>query len=265
MFLVDSEIREEIKKGLLMNSTEGHIGPIGYDLVSEFFIGDHKEEQASFVLSPGESVFVGAKEIVKMPNDLVGKIYLRNSRIRQGLTLDAPVYQPGHHTRVFFRITNVSKANISLHKGDGIAMMCFDKLCMAPDHSYRGEFQSEFDYNGMGKYGDQYTQQMQELEDKITSLKDLEKGLYTNMLSLMAIFFGIFSLVNVNLSAISSKWSMVQLVVCNSAIIGGISVLIGLIRILIPDLAKKKLSKVYWVLPAICFLISILLALLDVK
>lgn len=265
MFLVDSEIREMIQNKLLVNGREDHIGPIGYDLAAEFFVGDNKEEQANYILSPGESVFVGAKESVKMPDDLVGMIYLRNSRIRQGLTLDAPVYHPGHHTRVFFRITNVSKANISLHEGEEIAMMCFDKLGVTPDNSYQGEFQSEFNYNGMGKYGSQYTQQMQELDDKFTSLKDLEKGLYANVLSLMAIFFGIFSLVNVNLSAISCNWSMVQMIVCNSAIIGGISVLIGLIRILIPDLSKKKLSKMYWVLPAICFLISIVLALFTAK
>jgi len=262
VYLVDFEIQEYIEKyGLLTECEHDNIESIGYDLVSKSFTNSVGQETDRFELAPGDSVFVGAKECIRLPSDVIGKVYLRNSRIRQGLTLDAPVYQPGHQTRVFFRITNVSEENFSLRAGDEIAMICFEKLDQAPKHQYNGEFQAEFDYTGLAKYGKEYSQQMIEIDEKITSLKDLEKSLYANVITLMTIFIGIFSLVNINLSATANGWSAMQLIVCNAAVVGGISILVGLIRIVIPDLGKKKLSNWYWALPVICFGIAILLAI----
>ena len=59
-------------------------------------------------------------ELIHLPSTLVARVMLRNSRIRQGLSLDAPLYFPGHSTRVFFRVTNIGQggaAEILEHGG----------------------------------------------------------------------------------------------------------------------------------------------------
>lgn len=80
---------------------------MSYDLTTDYFyVGGGRASSAK--LMPGDSAFVVAKEIVALPDDLAARALLRNSRIRQGLSLDAPLYFPGHKTAVFFRVTNVS-------------------------------------------------------------------------------------------------------------------------------------------------------------
>lgn len=78
---------------------------------------------------------------------------LRNSRIRQGLHLDAPLYLPGHETIVYYRVTNFSGRAITLKEGDGIAAITFEELPEPVDSPYSGGFQKEMKFSGMGKYG----------------------------------------------------------------------------------------------------------------
>lgn len=98
---------------------------------------------------PGESVFVGSQEIFHLPNTLAASVILRNSHIRQGLSLDAPLYFPGHSTRVFFRVTNASQGAIALDCSCGIAQLVFERVEGEVEHSYNGAFADEFDYRGV--------------------------------------------------------------------------------------------------------------------
>ena len=74
---------------------------------------------------------------------------LRNSRIRQGLSLDAPLYFPGHGTRLFYRVTNVSGNTISLDKSKGIAQVAFQRVDGTVAHPYHETFSDELDFNGI--------------------------------------------------------------------------------------------------------------------
>lgn len=74
---------------------------------------------------------------------------LRNSRIRQGLSLDAPLYFPGHGTRLFYRVTNVSGGTITLDKSKGIAQVAFQHVEGTVAHPYHGAFSDELDFNGI--------------------------------------------------------------------------------------------------------------------
>lgn len=100
---------------------------IGYDLRTKAFYDDGGEH-TSKVLTPGESVMTSAEEIINMPVDMVAIVHDRNSRIRQGLSVSAPIYQPGHKTRVFFRLTNISANEIRLSAEDSYAMIIFEQL-----------------------------------------------------------------------------------------------------------------------------------------
>lgn len=152
MVLTDREIHSWTSKhGLIENHDPDHFTNIGYDLRADHFAS--KDATSSHVtLKSGESVFVGAKENIKLPNDMIARVSLKNSRIRQGLSLDAPIYQPGHHTKVFFRLTNVSNDEIELREGDKYALIMFEKLSGPVDAPYKGTFSEEMSFSGMGEY-----------------------------------------------------------------------------------------------------------------
>lgn len=102
MILVDRDIRRLIETGVITNADINQIGSISYDLRTESFAQTDGGILSEITLAPGESAFVACMETVHMPPDMLGYISLRNSRIREGLRLDAPVYQPGHETTIFF-------------------------------------------------------------------------------------------------------------------------------------------------------------------
>ena len=87
-----------------------------------------------------------------MPNNLLAIIDQKNSRIRQGLYVDAPVYQPGHETRVFLRVKNISNNVISIKQGDLLAAIRFEKLTSEPNNIYNGAFVDELNYKNLGSY-----------------------------------------------------------------------------------------------------------------
>ncbi len=156
MILIDQKIKE-IGASVISPYNEALVQAIGYDLTAKNFIVCEGAEVDHIVLGAMESVFVQCKETIKLPNDLCAFIHLRNSRIRQGLLLTAPVYHPGHETPVYFRVTNVSSQAISLSEGDSLATIMFESLDNAVQSPYAGTFQKEEQYRGMGSYGEAYT------------------------------------------------------------------------------------------------------------
>ena len=165
MILSDKQICE-YRDALIHPFSKDAVQSIAYDLQTESFANEPGNERIEFSLQPGESVFVKSKEEIKLPADIVGKVILRNSRIRQGLLLTAPVYHPGHHTKVFFRLTNVSKQNITLDNQTGIASIMFEKLETEVEHPYEGTFQEEFNFSGMGAYSSVLSGEMSDIEKK---------------------------------------------------------------------------------------------------
>ena len=102
---------------------------------------------------------MGSKETVALPGDLAARVLLKNSRIRQGLALDAPLYFPGHSTRVFFRVTNVSADTVSLDASRGIAQLTFETVD-GVEHPYEGAFSGEMDFSDLASYEDVYGDQV---------------------------------------------------------------------------------------------------------
>lgn len=232
MILVDKDIRQLIKANALLNANERGIGSISYDLTTHHYIQNDANPKDTFLLAPRESVFVACEEIVEMPNDLVGKIILRNSRIRAGLMLDAPVYQPGHKTRIFFRITNVSEKSMNLDKSSRFASIMFERLNCVPETGYNGEFQNELDYKSLGAYKKKYKAELQDYEDKENSLHNMEKSIYGNVMALMSVFIALFSLININIElAYADSVAVSRMLVFNLTTVGSIAFLVALLRL----------------------------------
>ena len=227
MLLSDGEIRGLIRDGVLVDATEGNVGVVTYDLRTKGFVGPNGAESSGCRLDPGDSAFVRCVEGVRLPADLAARVLLRNSRIRQGLTLDAPLYFPGHGTVLYYRVTNVSGSAIDLDCADGIAQVEFERVEEPVEHRYDGAFQGEVSFRGMGSYRDAYSGEMSQLQDKVDEVKGIERRMYGNVMTIMAILAGVFTLVNVNVGAVGGTAQSV--VVTNLVTVGSFAALSALI------------------------------------
>ena len=240
MLLGDSDIEKLISDGVLREARKEQIGPVSYDLRTESF---HKNGSnlAEVALAPGDSVFVSSIENVYLSDDLAARVLIKNSRLRQGLTLDAPLYFPGHKTKLFFRVTNISSDVINLDTSKGLAQVAFERVdgVRLP---YEGAFSGEFNFRGLGDYSDIYKNEIEKLERAKDEIKSLEHRLYANMLTLMAIFAAIFTLVNINANAMSV--GSAGMVVINLMVLGGFFSFAGAIGLVVGASSSRWRSAV---------------------
>lgn len=252
----DSEIKTLIDNGTLTSAESGRVGQVTYDLRTDAFVDNEGTKHGSVSLMPGDSAFIQCVEGIKLPNDLAAKVLLRNSRIRQGLTLDAPLYFPGHSTVLYYRVTNVSADRIDLNSEDGIAQVCFERVEQPVEKAYEGTFQKEMSFSGMGKYAGAYKSQMQEVEKKADEVKGIEHRMYGNVIAIMAIIAGIFTLVNVNVQGMGD--GLKNILVLNLSTVGSFSVLVALIAPLMKLQGKRFVAPLC--IAVACFLVAILCA-----
>ena len=265
MLLVDNDIQKILngsnkKNGetYIENGEQECITNIGYDLRAEhFYFNEHEYSECE--LQPGESAFVAAQERVCFDDKTVGKIVLKNSRIRMGLTMDAPLYQPGHKATILFRLTNLSSNNIKLLSGEKYTTLLFDRLPNAPSKPYNGTFQDEISFRNLGNYYAKYIKQIEKLNGKIQTLKTLEKSIYTNVLTILSIFVAIFTVINSNITFMQNTTSILQFIALNTALLGAISFLI----VLIANVLERKGKKSLWTIPLACLVVAIITYRLD--
>lgn len=230
-------IEELVDAGVIEGAVKDRVGQIAYDLTTKEFYTSKEGTVTSVALAPGDSTYVGAAECIRLPNSLSCRVILKNSRMRQGLSLDAPVYFPTHKTRVFFRVTNLSSSIIRLSSEDQLAAIVFDTIEGNIGKPYDGAFADEFDYSGMGNYSDIYKREIQEIESVADDIKAVEKRMYGNVMTLMAIFVSVFTLVNVNLVGGFSGISSLGLITLNLSSIGSFAALFAAVAVI---LDKKK-------------------------
>lgn len=240
--LVDNELRAMCVKGnLLEDYIPANITSVGYDLVANSFHRSPKEtELGSVRLLPNESVFVGSKEILNMPDDMSAFLALKNSRIRQGLLLTAPIYQPGHRTRIYFRVTNVSSDEIELNKGDQLAMICFERLTARPDTTYEGTFSDEFEYVGLGEYENTYNKQVKKLSKVKDDLRVLERSIYSNVMVILTVFVAVFSFITTNVNAYLNAISPKTILLVDCSFLAGLSFMVGLLDLYFHEKESRK-------------------------
>ena len=255
MVLTDKQMLEK-RASLISPFAEERVSNICYDLTTQAFCNAPGAETASITLAPGDTVFVQSLEEIDLPNDVCAMVILRNSRIRQGLDLTAPTYQPGHHTKVYFRITNISKSAIKLDASDssGIASIMFLQLGGDVARPYKGAYQGEFDFRGMGQYTSSLSKEMTDIEEKVDNIKSIEKEMYGNVLALLAIFVAIFSLINVNVTLVSQKVDMLSVLTLNFTTVGSIGFLVAIINTILPS---GKHRAAVWVACVAAFLLAI--------
>lgn len=260
MILVDKEIEEYVEKNQLIISEfdKSNLGSVSYDLTVDIIISD-AEETSMYDLKPGETVFVKTKEKIKIPNDILGRVGEKNSRMRQGLVVAAPHYHPGHSTYVYLRVQNISGSIIRIRQNSKIAQIFFEKLTGVPKVTYDRQnlasFNDEVEYRGLGNYETEYLSDMKKYSSAKEDLENKEARLYANILTLMGIFISMFSLITINFSSLTvQNFSVKKLCVINISLALVVTVLMGLILIFI-NKAKSK-----WFLVGYCvILVSLIL------
>ena len=187
-----------IEQDVLVNADKNNVGTITCDLRTKRFVFSDGPSRASCKLQHGDSAFVECVEGVQLPHTIAARVLLKNSRIREGLALDAPLYFPGHRTIVYYRVTNVSTDTIILDSARPIAQIAFERVEKPVDNAYEGTFQDEMEFRGMGRYEDVYRDEIERIENTVDEIKSVERKMYGNVMAIMAILAGIFTLVNVN-------------------------------------------------------------------
>ena len=259
MYLVDREIRDMIDSCRLIENAENtNINAISCDVCIEYIIGnDNKDSQLDFIeLEPGTTVIVATKEKLNMPNNMIAHIIPKNSRIRMGIRIEAPVYQPGHKTRMFIAVTNISSSVIELKKDEQIAAVAFSRLSNEPDKIYTGTFKDEDQYRGLADYDNVWNRRKKAIDDKYRDIKGIEKSIYSHVMILMTIFIGIFSLINFDSSFIRDTANLLTMITYNMIFIGAISTLIAIINCILPGNENKKYKWTLFIVPLICFVVA---------
>ena len=264
MICVDKSIKQFIRNAddgscqdtRIFDGVETNVTSVGYDLRTlQFLCGDGKNSP-TYELEPGEAVFVETKETVRFAENMIGRVFLKNSRIRQGLALDAPVYQPGHMTKIFFRLLNVSENRITLSQNQEYAMIVFERLEAVPEESYHGAFADEFIYRDLGSYSSAYKQQIQSLDGKLDDVKEIEQRMYGNVTTLLTVFIGIFTLLNININLVKEAASAANFVLFNAGTLCAISFLMALISEMLQKKDKEKAHGL-WLAPILCAAVAI--------
>ena len=257
--LVNVESLDGVPKPYISNGIESCVTNIGYDLRAAHFMKDNKE-LLECSLAPGESIFVSSMEVIGFSNDMIGRVVLKNSRIRMGLTMDSPVYQPGHITPIYCRLTNLSNDKIELKQGDKYVTLIFEQLDEEPDTPYSGAFQNEFSFKGLADYKSEYRDQIQSIEGQIHDIKSLEKSVYGNVITILTIFIAIFSILNVNIGLIQKSVSGWTFLSYNLIILGAVGFLAALLKEFLPAQSERKHG--FWAIPILCFVASATIFLL---
>ena len=224
---------------------------MSYDLTIDVIYDKDEQSHSIYELKPGETVFVKTEERLIIPHDILGRIAEKHSRMRQGLVVAGPHYQPGHNTYAFLRVGNISENVIKLEKGTKIAQVMFEQLSDIPDMPYDKQpgasFQDEEKYRGLGNYKEEYEKQaIGQIEKAKEDVEEISHKIYANVLTLMGILVSVFGLLTINYQAFQkAEITAYFILVMNLTLALSIVILMGIILVLVNKARDKKFLWTY--------------------
>lgn len=262
MILVDKNIRKRIEQENLISEyfDINNLNCVSYDLTVDKILVDKDTFFNTYSLKPNETVFVKTREKLNMPYDLLGIVSEKNSRMRQGLRVDAPKYHPGHSTFIFLRVQNISDNIITIEKNTKIAQIMFETLSEEPSTTYdrqqNASFNNEQEYVGFGNYEKEYNKQIKDVDKRIERAKEdidnMSHKIYSNVLALMGIIVAIFSLITINYNAATQPGIDFKfLIAMNLSLAFCIVLMMGLIFIFL----NTKKHKALWIIYLVVFIL----------
>jgi dCTP deaminase len=149
MILCDSEIKEWASNGGLSPFDPECINPASVDLkLSNLFLnllgGAETFCQDDLELKPGDAILASTKEIIHMPLDCAGVVYLKSSMARLGLDHAlAGWIDPGFSGQLTLELH--THRPIVLHAGYKIIQLVIHQMSQTPDKDYSktGRYQNQ--------------------------------------------------------------------------------------------------------------------------
>ena len=141
--LSDRSIREEIEAGRLVITPyePANVQPASVDLRlgHEFVVGDGARGEWDVVyLQPGEFCLATTIEVVRLPDDVVGRLDGRSSLGRMGLMVHATAgyIDPGFEGEITLELSNVSDKRIQLEPGMRVGQISFMRMTTPVERPY---------------------------------------------------------------------------------------------------------------------------------
>ena len=263
MYLSDKRIKQLIDEGYLLDADKERVQSVSYDLQTKEFYADGTRCD-SYTLKPGNSIFVSSVESISLPANMTAQVYLRCSSMCKAILLDAPLYFPGHDTHLYFRLTNLSGSSIELNKEEGYAQVAFQMVEGAVEKEYSGRFSDEKMIEAIGNY-DVYDADRQRIKRYVKPFKKMERKIYANVVVLLTVFVGIFTLGSA-LTSINSAADYFQVCLCMCA---SVSLMVFLVSLIVRWDTKISINfasivkSVPWLTPLlvsiVCFLVLFVL------
>ena len=264
MILVDREIKQRGKDIVIEGYDENNVNSVSYDVTLECIITNDAEKE-SYILQPGETIFVRTKEMIHMPDDLMGRIGEKNSKMRLGIQVSGPHYFPGHKTYMFLRVSNISPNRIKIEKGDKIAQIFFEQLEEVPQMTYdlqeNASFNNEEKYRGFAGYQDEYERKILKIEQQKEELEEKESKMYANIMTIMGVFVAVFSMIMVNFTNVNAGITNLKFLIMLNLSLGIVVVLfVGLMLVFLNKAKSKNFLVAYIILMLILVIALLILA-----
>ena len=264
MILVDREIKQRGKDIVIEGYDENNVNSVSYDVTLECIITNDAEKE-SYILQPGETIFVRTREMIHMPDDLMGRIGEKNSKMRLGIQVSGPHYFPGHKTYMFLRVSNISPNRIKIEKGDKIAQIFFEQLEKVPQMTYdlqeNASFNNEEKYRGFAGYQDEYERKILKIEQQKEELEEKESKMYANIMTIMGVFVAVFSMIMVNFTNVNAGITNLKFLIMLNLSLGIVVVLfVGLMLVFLNKAKSKNFLVAYIILMLILVIALLILA-----
>lgn len=197
----------------------------------------------SVVLKPNQLVFIRSKEIINMPNNMIGRVVMRNRFIRAGLVATAPLFQPGDKgSNVFVCIRNLSNYDITLKQGESIVQIYFEVLSVPPDIPYDRDEDSFFKQSTSFNIPTDLVQRnIKESEIIDKKINNFEARIYTMVATFVGAFVSILALIIVNFSNDAFKdMSISEIIKVNISLSVCIAVILKIVMRFSCSITKEK-------------------------
>lgn len=237
------------RNGLISNFQEEHLHNVAYDLRIQnlHWVGEAPQDEKRHILKPGDSVFVSTIEDIDLPSDLVGFIIPRNSSIHMGLDIVGSVYQPGHHTRIFVRVTNIADKDIILQEDMSIFSIMFYQLNQDVTHTYNGVYKKQFDFYNVTGIHSIKTAITGATNNAKKEVESITKNIYTTVLTLMSIFIAMFSVITLNAKGLRVPQNGFGVLFYNCVLIGAMSAVVLMASFLLDYVSYKiRVGSIFW-------------------
>ena len=146
--LSDRDILARMKEHPIVDPfEEKNLTPNGIDLrIKEIMLDGEVQPGGEFQLLPGEWMLVSTLEVIDMPGDLVGNLWLRSSWIRKGMLSSFGVVDSGFNGTLTMSGFNAGQDPIAISSGDRYVQMIMiemsgdaEKLYAERSGSYQGQ------------------------------------------------------------------------------------------------------------------------------